>query len=265
MAYAIFDIESCVDKRLIRETLYRGVKQYEEPYLPGQPLRPSTEDLTDEQAYRRHVAELREKGGSDFVSLPFHVPVSIAVGVVDGTHRLVALQSLGADAPAADRERAMVADFWRRVEAAKGICLVSFNGRSFDLPVLELQALRWGLSMPKYFGAKYGARYRYQTDAHLDLLDFLTNAGAARGIRGGLDVCLRLCGYAGKGDTSGGDVQELWESGRLDEIDAYCRGDVVRTYALFLRVQVMRGFLPLAQADELAKRALAELEERTAA
>jgi 3'-5' exonuclease len=226
VSYAIFDIETRIDKQLLADTLYRG-------------------EISAEEAYERHCAELREQYGSDFVSIPFHVPIAIAVASVGADHGL-----LSAEALPAESEQGLVRAFWQRAEGFRG-CLVSFNGRGFDLPVLELQALRHGISMPKYFAAKYGARYRFQTDAHLDLQEFLTNNGAAR-MRGGLDVLLRLCGYAGKGDLRGGDVQRLYEEDRLPEIDAYCVRDVVSTYRLFLRVQVMRGMLDLPRAEELA-------------
>ncbi|HYA34351.1 MAG TPA: hypothetical protein VEF03_01975, partial [Candidatus Binataceae bacterium] len=38
-------------------------------------------------------------------------------------------------------------------------------------------------------------------------------------------------------------VQEYFEAGRLDEIHRYCRSDVVQTYFLFIRVELMRGRL----------------------
>ena len=44
-------------------------------------------------------------------------------------------------------------EFWRRVENFPGT-LVSFNGRAFDLPVLEMQALRYGCQAPRYFNEK---------------------------------------------------------------------------------------------------------------
>ena len=234
MSYAIFDIETRINKQLLADTLYRG-------------------EISAEEAYERHCAELREQYGSDFVSVPFHVPISIAVASVGADHRL-----LSAEALPAESEQGLVRAFWQRAEGFRG-CLVSFNGRGFDLPVLELQALRHGVAMPKYFAAKYGPRYRFQTDAHLDLLEFLSNNGAAR-MRGGLDVLLRLCGYAGKGDLRGGDVQVLYEAGRVDEIHAYCLRDVVSTYCLFLRVQVMRGLLDLPRAEELAAQASEQFE-----
>ena len=235
MAYVIFDIETRVDKQLLADALYPGADP--------------------EDAYRVHVDELREKGWSDFVGIPFHVPVSIAIAAVGGDHRLQRVQTLEGG------EREIVAKFWDSTERflARGGCLVSFNGRSFDLPVLELQALRHGIPARAYHGTKFGARYRFQTDSHLDLHDYLTGYGAAR-FRGGLNVLCRLIGAGGKGDVSGADVQGLCEAGRLDEIHAYCRDDIRRTYLLFLRVQVIRGILAGPDADRLAESVAGEWE-----
>ena len=231
MSYAIFDIETRVDKQLLADALYPGADP--------------------EDAYRVHVEELLEKGWSDFVAIPFHVPVSIAIAAVGGDHRLQRVQTLEGG------ETEIVAKFWESAERflSRGGCLVSFNGRGFDLPVLELQALRYGLAARTYHGTKFGARYRFQTDSHLDLHDYLTGYGAAR-LRGGLNVLCRLIGAGGKGDVAGADVQGLWEDGRLDEIHAYCRDDVRRTYLLFLRVQVIRGILYASDAEKLAAEAI---------
>jgi 3'-5' exonuclease len=50
----------------------------------------------------------------------------------------------------------------------------------------------------------------------------------------------------GKLAMNGAMVQEYYDAGRLNEIDRYCRADVVRTYLLFLRVELMRGRLDRA-------------------
>src|SRR6185437_11030644 len=69
----------------------------------------------------------------------------------------------------------------------------------------------------------------------------LTNFGAAAGLRGGMDLLLKMIGLPGKMEVHGSQVQELYEQGRLEEIHRYCRNDVVQTYFLFLRVELMRG------------------------
>jgi 3'-5' exonuclease len=136
-------------------------------------------------------------------------------------------------------EEGIVCEFWRRVEIFPGT-LVSFNGRAFDLPVLEMQALRYGCQAPRYFNEKYGHRYRYSEERHYDLFDFLSNVGVHR-IRGGFNLLARLIGLPGKTWVDGSMIQGLWEAGQLRLIHAYCRQDVIQTYGLFLRIELMRG------------------------
>ncbi len=218
MPYAIFDIETRVDKGLVNESQFRG------------------RGLSDAEAYEEFRRELMEERGTDFFPLSFHVPVSIAVGVVSSDHQLQSVESL---AEAEYSEERLVREFWDRVERFKG-CLVSFNGRQFDLPVLELGALRHGCAVPSYFGEDSSYRRRYQLAKHLDLYEFITNFGAYR-VRGGFDLLLRTIGMPGKGSIDGSQVQELWEAGRLAEIHEYCRRDVIQTYYLFLRIELVRG------------------------
>ena len=56
--------------------------------------------------------------------------------------------------------------------------LVTWNGRGFDLPVLALRALRYGLPFGWYYRGD-GYRYRYSEEGHLDLCDVLL--GSRRG------------------------------------------------------------------------------------
>jgi predicted PolB exonuclease-like 3'-5' exonuclease len=226
--FAIFDIETRVDKRLVNETQFRG------------------RGLSDEAAFETLRRELVEQRGSDFFPLSFHVPVSIAVGSVASDYLLQSVESL------AERdysEERLVREFWERVENFRG-CLVTFNGRQFDFPVLELQALRYGCIVPSYFGEESPYRRRYQLDKHLDLYEFITNFGTYR-VRGGFDLLLRTIGLPGKGKVDGSQVQELWEAGRLAEIHEYCRHDVIQTYYLFLRVELVRGRLTAERYRQL--------------
>jgi len=218
MSFLVFDIETRIDKALIRATEF------------------AREEVSDEEAYRR-AREARElQTGNDFLPLTYHVPISIVVGHVRGDHVLHGVEVGKADERG---EAGIVQDFWQRLEAFDGT-LVSFNGRAFDLPVLELQALRWGCAAPKYFNQRDGLRARY--GRHYDLYDFLTNSGVTR-LRGGLDLLTKFIGLPGKGGVEGADVQGLWEERRWGEIHAYCRRDVIQTYYLFLHVERLRGHL----------------------
>jgi hypothetical protein len=219
--FAVFDIETRIDKALVKSVLHRG------------------EDVSEETAYEQ------TRAGSDFLPLAFHVPISIAVGDVNEERVLTGVEVLG---QASYSEAAIVCDFWARLERFDGT-LVSFNGRRFDLPVLELAALRHGCVIPRYFDRGY--RYRYTDEAHYDLYDFLTNWGAYS-VRGGIHLLAQLVGLPGKREVDGAAVQALWEGGRLAEIHAYCRRDVIQTYFLFLRLELMRGRITAAQHEAAA-------------
>lgn len=218
MNHAIFDIETRIDKALVKSV-----------YAPN-------EEVSDRVAYERFRAEQVAKTSSDFLPISFHVPVSIAVGIVNADGVLANVETLCEDDYS---EEAIVRDFWERVERFTGT-LVSFNGRNFDLPVLELHALKYGCRAPRYFNERFGHRYRYSEDGHYDLYEFIGNHGVNR-IRGGFNLLCRLVGLRGKGDIDGSMVQGLWEDGRLAEIHEYCRQDVIQTYFLLLRVELMRG------------------------
>jgi 3'-5' exonuclease len=222
MNFAIFDIETRIDKTLIRAVMY--------PH----------DDVTEEEAYQRFRQQISEErdNRSDFLPIAFHVPISIVVGNVTGDHALTAVEVLCAQDYS---EEGIVCEFWRRVEIFPGT-LVSFNGRAFDLPVLEMQALRYGCQAPRYFNEKYGHRYRYSEERHYDLFDFLSNVGVHR-IRGGFNLLARLIGLPGKTWVDGSMIQGLWEAGQLGMIHTYCRQDVIQTYGLFLRIELMRGRL----------------------
>jgi 3'-5' exonuclease len=218
--FAIFDIETRVDKRLLNQALC------------------TDEGLSDEDAFQRFREQLRARRGSDFFPLSLHIPISIAIGTVGADHALRSVESLAIDGYS---EEALAREFWARAERFAGV-LVTFNGRRFDFPVLELAALRYGIAAPMHFADGAGsARARYSTERHLDLFDYLINFGAAGGLRGGMDLLLKMIGLPGKMEIDGSLVQELYEQGRLEEIHRYCRNDVVQTYFLFLRVELMRG------------------------
>ena len=220
MPFVVFDVEARVDKALVRSVLYRG------------------EELSDEAAYE--AARGAAGAGSDMLPLAFHVPVSIVMGAVNDARVLTAVEVLGSSDYS---EAGIVCEFWDRLERLEGT-LVSFNGRRFDLPVLELAALRHGCVIPRYF--ERGFRDRHSDEAHYDLYDFVTNWGAY-GVRGGMHLLAQLVGLPGKSGVDGAAVQALWEAGRLGELDAYCRRDVIQTYFLFLRLERMRGRISAEQ------------------
>ena len=229
--YLIYDIESVVDKNLLQRVLY--------PELQGD----------YEGAYQKHVAELAEEG-RNFINPAFHIPVVIAVAAVNSDLELTKVGLLGKDDK---KPRSLVTHFWETYLDFDPV-LVDFNGKGFDLRLLELWAFRLGLNLgPQYFG-KFGPRYRFSEEKHLDLHEFLTNYGAIR-LRGGLNLFSKILGKPGKMETSGDKVQELFDRNKLFEIEDYCLSDTMDTYFVFLRTQVMRGAISLDQEKHLVEQA----------
>ncbi len=222
MRYTIVDIETRIDKDLVRAI-----------YFPHA-------DVLEEDAYSQVRDRLRQEQGNDFFPLSFHIPISIAVGQVNEERVLTAVETVSEDDYS---EEAIVRTFWQRLERFPGT-LVTFNGRGFDLPVLELHALKYGCQAHRYFSGK--ARNRYAEEGHFDLYDFLTNYGVHR-LRGGFNLLAKMIGLPGKTEIDGSMVQQLWQAQRLNDIHRYCRHDVIQTYFLFLRVELLRGRMTAEQ------------------
>jgi predicted PolB exonuclease-like 3'-5' exonuclease len=234
--YLVFDIESVADGHLVSRLKY------------------PTESLEPKEAIDRYRAELTEKYESDFIPYTFQVPISVSVGKVEADFRLADVVLL--DEPEF-RPHVITENFWRGWEKYRRPTLVSFNGRSFDLPLLELAAFRYGVGAPGWFGT--GAkpydqpRSRYNVRAHIDLCELLTNFGSTR-FKGGLNLAANLLGKPGKMDVQGDMVQDMYNAGRLAEINDYCRCDVLDTYFVFLRTRVLTGELALQdEQDRIAE------------
>jgi 3'-5' exonuclease len=155
-------------------------------------------------------------------------------------------------------EGEILSDFAQWLDAKKPT-VVTWNGRAFDMPVITSRALRHGIAMPWWFSDR-NTRYRYSTDGHFDLMDFLADFGAAKNAR--LDIYARLVGFPGKVGVDGSQVLPMVHAGKIDEVNTYCLCDVVQTAAIFLRVELLRGNCDRDRYRELARSLLAFIDEQ---
>ncbi|MSR57664.1 MAG: 3'-5' exonuclease [Planctomycetaceae bacterium] len=244
--YLIFDCEAIADGDLVAKIRYP-----QESLAPQQAIR----------KYRDQVLAERTDG-KDILPVTYMLPVSVAVAKVDARFRLLDLATL--DAPQY-RPHVITKHFWQGWTHYQRPTLVSFNGRGYDLPLLELAAFRYGLSVPQWFNIEEKsyeqARNRYNLWAHLDLCDVLSNFGATR-LSGGLNLIANLIGKPGKTGVDGSKVQDMYEAGQIQAINDYCRCDVLDTYFVFLRTRVLLGKLKLDEEQELVAETKAWLESR---
>ncbi len=136
-------------------------------------------------------------------------------------------------------EAGMMADFADFMNTRKPH-LVTWNGRSFDLPVLALRGLRFGLNFNWYYRGD-GYRYRFSEEGHIDLGDVLSDHGAAR--MTSLDGAARLIGLPGKDGVDGSQVEGLFHAGQIEALRHYCLSDVAQTAFLFLRYRLVSGVI----------------------
>lgn len=245
--YLVFDVESFVDAPLAARLHFpEEEKTFQHP----------------EEAVARWKEELRSQTGKDFIPYTFHLPTAIVLAKVSEDFELLDIAALSEVSlrPAEIAER-----FWRGWERYGRPTFVTFNGRSFDIPLLELAAFRFGLSIPGWFSPlakNYDQpRSRYNQSAHIDLQEIFTNFGSTR-FNGGLDLAANLIGKPGKIDVFGEMVDTMRQEGRFQEIEDYCRCDVLDTYFVFLRTRVMMGYLSLAEEQKRVESARKWLEER---
>ena len=184
----------------------------------------------------------KEKTGSEFLPVCFHRVVSISAVMADGFGRFLRVSTLDGD-----NERDKIAKFLAFIEDFNPR-LVSFNGRGFDLPMIMARAMCYDLSAAAYFETNdrdnnkskwENYRSRYDGRFHLDLLDHISDFGAVRGLK--LDHICASVGLPGKYDVHGDQVLQLYYAGEQAKIDEYCRSDVLNTYWLFLKYELLRG------------------------
>nr|WP_314892328.1 ribonuclease H-like domain-containing protein [uncultured Campylobacter sp.] len=190
----------------------------------------------------RAMEIFKEKTGSEFLPVCFHRVVSISAVMADGFGRFLRVSTLDGES-----ERDKIAKFLTFIEDFNPR-LVSFNGRGFDLPMIMARAMCYDLSAAAYFETNdrdnnkskwENYRSRYDGRFHLDLLDHISDFGAVRGLK--LDHICASVGLPGKYDVHGDQVLQLYYAGEQAKIDEYCRSDVLNTYWLFLKYELLRG------------------------
>jgi predicted PolB exonuclease-like 3'-5' exonuclease len=148
------------------------------------------------------------------------------------------IDALGAPHVGERPEKALIASFVDRI-AELSPQLVTFNGSSFDLPVLRYRAMVHGVAAPGLALRPYFHRY---TEDAVDLCDVLSSFSPQG--KATLHEMCRVMGLPGKPDgMSGAGVEQYYRDGRIREIAEYCETDVVNTYRVWLRYELFRGRL----------------------
>ena len=212
-------------------------------------LRDDPADWTDEQVYQAWLTERKEKGQSDF--MPLHLQRVLVISVVFRNAEGLRVHSF------VDRdgqsEGKVVQTFFHSIEKHQPQ-LVSWNGGGFDLPVIHYRAMLHKLTAARYWdmgGEDQSFKWnnyisRYHT-RHTDLMDLLAlYSGRANAP---LDQLATLFGFPGKMGMDGSRVWEAYQEGRIADIRNYCETDVLNTWLVYLRFELMRGHIDPSRYD----------------
>ena len=128
-----------------------------------------------------------------------------------------------------DQERALLAGFFAELSRIRHAVFVGHNVIGFDLPFLWKRAMVLGVN-PGWALPRNPKPWGDLVRDTMLLWDGQQRAG------GSMDRICRLLGIPGKDGMSGADVWPAVQAGRIDDVAAYCRGDVERTRAMFKRM-----------------------------
>lgn len=182
--------------------------------------------------------EIRAELGDKFPKHIYHSIICIGALVAHQENSVWMLDALGAPNVGERPEKELISSFVDRI-AELVPQLVTFNGASFDLPVLRYRAMVNGVAAPGLSLRPYFHRYSEDAVDLCDVLSSFSHQGKAT-----LHELCRVMGLPGKpNDIDGGEVEKYYREGRIQEIADYCEGDVVCTYRVWLRYELFRGRL----------------------
>lgn len=243
MTILVFDIETIPD-------LQSGAKLY------------GLDQLSPAEQAQAMFALRREKTGNDF--LPHYLQQVVAISLVMAHGSQVKVWSLGDEQ---SDEKELIQRFFSGIDKHVPT-LVSWNGSGFDLPVLHYRAMLHKISAPTYWEAgenqqqfkwnNYLSRFHYR---HLDLMDII--AGYQNKAFAPLDEIAAMLGFPGKMGMHGARVWEQYQAGEIKAIRDYCETDVLNTYGVYLRFELMRGQIQLEEYELAISRLKQYLSQET--
>lgn len=230
----IFDIETVPD-------VETGRKLYQ---LDG---------LNDDQVARAMFHKrAQETGGSDF--LRHHLHRIVAISVALKTPDRFKVWTLGeTDSP----EDELLRRFFDGIDRLTPT-LVSWNGSGFDLPVIHYRSLLHGIPAPRYWDNgeddksfkwnNYLSRFH---ERHTDVMDVLSGYQPRAFAR--LDEISSMLGFPGKMGMDGSKVWDNYLAGDIEGIRDYCETDVLNTYLVYQRFELIRGRITRDRYEKLCQ------------
>jgi len=219
--------------------------------------------LSDEDVARAIFHKRRQQANTEILRHHLHKIVAIsAVLVNDGNFKVWSLGDVHST------EFDLLQRFYGGIDRYSPT-LVSWDGHSFDLPVINYRSLLYPVNAERYWDTgeddenfrqnNYLSRFHHR---HTDLKDVLSGYQSAAAIT--LDEIATLCGFPGKMSLDGSKVWETWLAGDIEAIRNYNECDVLNTYLLYLNWQRNRAAIDQQQYLQLCNRVREHLQNSPA-
>ena len=199
-----------------------------------------------------------QKNGNIFQ--PLHLHKIIAISVLYKNNEKLSLLSLGEED---SKESDLLKLFFGIIDKYQPQ-LVSWNGKGFDSPVMHYRALLHGISSIKYWDKgendrdfKWNNYLNRYHDRHLDLMDVLSGFKKPASLT---DIA-QLIGAPGKYGIDGSKVADYYLENDIKKIRDYCETDVLNTYLVYLRYQLLSSSVTSEKYNDLIKEIFSLLDE----
>lgn len=208
----------------------------------GKLLYPELADLSEEETIVQLQKIRQEEAGNDFMRLPLHKIACLSFLWFENNK--LKLHSLSLEN---QDEQGILNTFLRAFN--KKPTLISWNGAGFDLPVLLYRMAHHklnGSALLQGNNSSKGYLNRY-SQSHIDLMQKFSFE--AWGNKQKLDTIASLCGFAGKGEVDGNQVVPMVLAQKWQELTTYCESDVINTWLIYIRYQLLMGEIDAQTAD----------------
>lgn len=226
----VFDIETIPDAQGIRKLL------------------DTPSEMSDDDVVNIALHQSRQKNGTDFLPLHLHKICTISCAMRE--RDAFRIWTLGT---ADSSEAEIIQHFFQDLDYYTPQ-IISWNGRGFDLPVLNYRGLIHGVDASRYWDmgeddkdfkwSNYISRYHLR---HLDLMDVMAMYNARAKVP--LDDLAKLCGFPNKVGMQSHEIWAAYQSNQIDAIRDVNETKVANTHLMYLRFQLMRGHLTQAAYD----------------
>jgi len=196
--------------------------------------------LNDKDAANALFNLRRQENGTEFLRL--HLQRIVAISAVLRSGDKLAVWTLGSEDSS---EKEIIQRFFDLLDRFSPT-LVSWNGGGFDLPVLHYRSMVHGVQAPRYWDTggddknfKWNNYINRYHERHTDLMEVLAMFQMRAAVP--LDQMASLLGFPGKMGMSGAKVWDAFREGDIKGIRDYCESDVLNTWLVYLRFQLIKG------------------------